>query len=106
MYNWRNLGMGINEMMNRSLTPEGDIYKWVLVGTEYRFIRVVYAEHHGMLVNDGEQASDAGTIHATDSYWRVMGQGSTTLKVGCSSEAEEGLRMAFSADNRPQRERI
>jgi hypothetical protein len=105
-FNWRDYGLNFEEMLVDSNTREGGLYKWALVGSQYRFIRYIYSENHGMLVNDGEAASDAGTISVNSDFHRVMDHGSSTLKVGCSSQAEENLNKLLEDASRPFRERM
>ena len=83
--------LSFDEMLINSNTPEGGQYKWALVGDEFRFVRVIFYENHRMLVNDGEAATDAGTISVAADRWKTYGLGSITLKVGCSAEAAERL---------------
>ena len=79
------LYLSLEEMLEQSNTREGGMYKWALVSDELRFVRVIYAETHLMLVDDGETATDAGTISVADDRWRTYGLGSQKLKIGCSS---------------------
>ena len=85
------LYLTFEEMLVNSNTPQGGLYKWALVGDEFRFVRVICYENHRMLVEDGEAATDAGTISVAVGRWKTYGLGSTTLKVGCSAEAAEKL---------------
>lgn len=94
------LYLSLEEMLEQSNTREGGMYKWALVSDELRFVRVIYAETHLMLVDDGETATDAGTISVADDRWRTYGLGSQKLKIGCSSGAAKMLADALEAANR------
>lgn len=83
------------EMLDETQKQETRLYKWVRVDGQYRFIHVVFYETHAMLVDNHEEAEAAGTIAVNCDYARVMDYGSGTLKVGCSSEAEEALEKLF-----------
>jgi hypothetical protein len=85
------LYLTFEEMLANSNTPEGGLYKWALVGDEFRFVRVICYENHRMLVEDGEEATDAGTISTANDRWKTYGLGSVTLKVGCGADAAERL---------------
>lgn len=104
-YEWTTNGLHLDAMLEQSRTREGGIYKWALVDNQFRFVRVHWHENHGMLVNDGEQATDAGTISTAEDYLRITGRGSDTLKVGCSAEAEEALLQLFAKAGRPFRDK-
>ena len=94
-------------MLDHSNQRETQLYKWARVNGEYRFIHVIYGENHRMLVEEGEQADNAGTIGINNDFWRVpsLGWGSTTLKVGCDEQAANDLENILVNAGRKRRER-
>ncbi len=58
------------------------------------------------LVEEGDVATDAGTIMVGDDYWRIstLGRGSQKLKVGCSAEAETALETVLAEAGRELRQ--
>lgn len=86
------------EMLEHSNERASKLYKWALVNGEFRFVHITYGETHLYLVDEGDVATDAGTIMVADDYWRVStaGRGSGKLKVGCSDEAETALETALA----------
>lgn len=104
-YDWNTRGLSSQQMLEDSNTRTGALYKWVRVGEEFRFIRVIFYEAHKMLVNDDEIATDAGTIVVNNDFWHCMDRGSMTLKIGCSAEAETQLEQLLADAGREFRDR-
>lgn len=97
----------LDEMLVQANECAFKLYKWALVNDEFRFVHVIYAETHLMLVEDGDEATDAGTICVAGDAWSLpsMAYGSIKLKVGCSGEAMNKLEAALAAAGRERRER-
>jgi len=94
------LYLTLDEMLEHSNTRAGNLYKWARVNGEFRFIHLIFYENHGMLVNDGEEATSAGTITMNSDFWRMTDRGSSTLSVGCSGEDETALEETLLAAGR------
>ena len=99
------LYLSLEEMLEHSNERCSKLYKWALVNGEFRFVHIIYAETHLYLVDEGDVATDAGTIMVADNYWRIStgGLGSTKLKVGCSAEADIALETALAEAGRELR---
>jgi hypothetical protein len=92
--NWKQLGgTTLKELLEKtSAAREGGIFKFAKVNGEYRFIQLHWHENHGMLVDEGETATTAGTITLNNDFWRLTDMGSSTLKVGFTAETEDELK--------------
>jgi hypothetical protein len=92
--------LSFKEMLAQADTEASVLFKWALIGPEFRFVEVDLYESHLELVNEGETATAAGAITVSRNTYKRYSQGSLYLRVGCAAEHEARLFELLEAAGR------